>query len=138
LGIVLVYTQPIGWHARKIIATRNPSRPPRRTAVALGPIPATPDRHIRLIFKLIHPGGKSVTPIADVAAKPNVRDAPPPRLRVHPGGRDTQESRDLFGGEEVAILGDRLSSGFGHLMVSDREQAKTANEFANRRLSSPE
>jgi hypothetical protein len=138
LGIVLVYTQPIGWHARKIIGTRNPSRPPRRTAVALRPIPSTPNHHIRPIFKLIHPGGKSVTPIADIAAEPNVRDATPPRLRVHPGGRDTQESRDLFGGEEVAILGDRLSCRFGHLMVSDREQAKTANEFADWRLSSPE
>jgi len=104
----------------------------------LRPIPSTPDHHIRPIFKLVHPGDKSVTPIADIAAKPNVRDATPPRLRVHPGGRDTQESRDLFGGEEVAILGDRLSCRFGQLMVSDREQAKTANEFANRRLSSPE
>jgi hypothetical protein len=104
----------------------------------LRPIPSTPDHHIRPIFKLIHPGGKSVTPIADIAAEPNVRDATPPRLRVHPGGRDTQESRDLFGGEEVAILGDRLSCRLEHLMVSDREQAKTANEFANRRLSSPE
>jgi hypothetical protein len=111
---------------------------PRRAAVASWGIPSTPDRQIRPIFKLIHPEDKRVTPIADIAAEPNVRDATPPRLRVHPGGRDTQESRDLFGGEEVATLGDRLSCRFGHLMVNDREQAKTANKFANRRLSSPE
>jgi hypothetical protein len=104
----------------------------------LRPIPSTPDHYIRPIFKLIHPGGKSVAPITDIAAEPNVRDATPPRLRIHPGRRDTQKRSDLFGSEKVAILGDRLCCGFGHLMVSDREQAKTANEFANRRLSSPE
>jgi hypothetical protein len=69
------------------------------------------------MFKLIHPEHKRVAPIADIAAEPNVRDAMPPRLRIHPGGCDTQESSDVVGREEVTILGGRLSCRFRHLIV---------------------
>jgi hypothetical protein len=91
----------------------------------------------RPIFELIHPEGERVASVAHVPPEPDVRDAMPPRLRIHPRRRNAQESGYLLGGEEITASRGRLIRWFGHLMVSDHNRPRAANELlASARLPS--
>lgn len=95
----------------------------------MGTTRAAPAGSARPIFEPIHPEGERVASVAHVPPEPDVRDAMPPRLRVHPRRRDAKESDDLLGGREITAIRDRLIRWFGHLMVSDPNRPRAANEL---------
>jgi hypothetical protein len=129
--IVLVYTPRIGRHGGGVSEGGRRSCWSRRPAAAVGmrTTRTVPVGSTRPIFEPIHPEGERVASVAHIPPEPDVRDAMPPRLRVHPCRRNAKESGDLLGGEEITASRDRLIRWFGHLIVSDHNRPRAANEL---------
>lgn len=53
-------------------------------------------------------------------------------LRIDPRRRDAEHVRDLLGGEDIALAGNRSILWLLHLSVSDHERATPATQFADR------
>jgi hypothetical protein len=103
----------------------------------MGTTRTAPADSTRPIFEPIHPEGERVASVAHVPPESDVRDAMPPRLCVYPRRRNAKESGDLLGGEEITASRDRLIRWFGHLMVTDHNRPRAANELlASARLHS--
>jgi hypothetical protein len=68
-------------------------------------------RQYRPTFQAIDPGIQRRTSVADVAAKPDVRDPPAAGLRIDPCRAHPQQLGDLLCGKQIVIAQGQVSPG---------------------------